>query len=304
MSSISYDANKLYETLKGKAKDEEVQKALDANEESVNKTARTVLQFSKTMTTGLSKISDEMERKRKTDEFYLLLDLIDSLEDKIIGLGGNLKEIYDNLDFNKKDPITITDSEILMLYKLLNEEQLKWLLNASKKDLVNPLKIFCQIFARYTIRFEDIWNGKNYNGHMVAYSIPSPIGDIALGIAKENKDNNETIWNFEPFGWLHKKRGEQERYFEIVNKKFKLKSSGSFMAYINDSDSKHIELKGELLSSIKRLFENITYLSEKQMENIDKFQVVISEINCDIILDNLRTLHSELLIIHKQLKMQ
>lgn len=110
MGSISYDANKLYETLKGKAKDEEVQKALDANEESVNKTARTVLQFSKTMTTGLSKISDEMEKKRKTDEFYLLLDLIDSLEDKIIGLGGNLKEIYDNLDFNKKDPITITDA--------------------------------------------------------------------------------------------------------------------------------------------------------------------------------------------------
>ena len=50
------------------------------------------------MCQGLAKISDEMEQRRKQEEYYLLLKQIDETEDKIKRLDGDLRAIYDNME--------------------------------------------------------------------------------------------------------------------------------------------------------------------------------------------------------------
>ena len=84
MDAISFESYKIRQSLIEGAQDKIFFENISGSEKSKKsgyEIAQETFKLSKLMNEGLSKISDESERKQKSDEYYLLLNMIDFLED-------------------------------------------------------------------------------------------------------------------------------------------------------------------------------------------------------------------------------
>lgn len=61
-----------------------------------NNIAKTILSASNQLASSILQLTDEIERKNKLDEYYMLLDKIEEYENTLYDM-GKLKEAYENL---------------------------------------------------------------------------------------------------------------------------------------------------------------------------------------------------------------
>ena len=116
-----------------------------------------LFQTSESILKGLIVLSDEAERRRYTDEYYLLIDKIDSIEDKLLELGGDLEQIYGNLQLLPNYPVIINTDEILLLAHIFNkDEYCEWLKCAiMATGITKPLDILLFLHSHYSIKARD-----------------------------------------------------------------------------------------------------------------------------------------------------
>ena len=93
-ASIEIAGNAIQEGLEAVAASNlEIAKAI---KEAGKLSAHAILEAGQLVESGLARIADEMRRRTYMEEYYLLLDRIDSLEDKIVAKSGKkIQEIYD-----------------------------------------------------------------------------------------------------------------------------------------------------------------------------------------------------------------
>lgn len=283
-----------------------------------------ILESSSKITGGLSKISDEMERKRKTEEYYALLDLIDKIEDKIIGRGGNLKNIYDNIDYsNSPKIINLTIPEIRLIMRLINEEQKEWLMHACKLKCLNPLHVLYGIIKDSEVVIKRLDEG------MRLFIDETPIGKLHIATLEEN----DRIWVSDntKLSFLEtldtKLSGHRKNVFlQVVTGNAKLltcpviddyesdssyhdRYTYSLCGYVNFEIGDYgcelecsTEMKAALLDNVIRYYENTSFMSTDEMKELFSWQAIISELNYEITLINLRKIHEALLNAYKSLK--
>lgn len=326
MDAISFESYKIRQSLIEEAQDKIFFENISGSEKSKKsgyEIAQETFKLSKLMNEGLSKISDESERKQKSDEYYLLLNMIDFLEDKIVKIGGNLKEIYNQMELQQyKEVFTLTISEIqLLLHLFWKEEQLEWLKQTSMLSKINPFNIFCELLSKSKFEFS-----KNVETNDIFLTL-RPYTDLEdldcklfIDSCYEKYDKNLST---HMLGDVTKDE-KGKCYYKFKNKHFQildhwgshlivedgkssirqaiLRDSCSFGApYINELA---LELKVESFKIIKNSYERKKFLEVDEMQEISEFQDFISKFNCEIILNNLRILHNELSMAYKNLKFQ
>lgn len=181
MDAISFEGYKVRQSLIEDTQDKIFFENTMGSEESKKsgyQIAQETFKLSKLMNEGLSKISDESERKRKSDEYYLLLNMIDFLEDKIAKMGGDLKEIYNQMELQQyKEVFTLTIPEIqLLLHVFWKEKQLEWLKQTSMLSKINPFNIFCELITKSEIKFSRNSEYDENNDHDIVLSKSKKIG--------------------------------------------------------------------------------------------------------------------------------
>lgn len=104
--------------------------------------AMSILTSAQMMLTGLGSIANEMECKRKTDEYFMLMDKIMLLEDRFISMKKDLNEIYDKVEISYENPIELTRAQFLILAKIFQDQKSKEYILVSN----NPWEAFCEIY--------------------------------------------------------------------------------------------------------------------------------------------------------------
>ncbi len=213
---------------------------------------------------GLSKIEDETERKRSTDEYYQLLDRIDLLEDKIIQLGGNLKQIYATAKFKHTKPITFKPDDIWLIAFCceFKEERIEWfkcaIIDNKEKNLFKMLQNILLDSHLHRVSV----GPRQYEVKLVASSKLCQSFDLYLQAdyrdewwldVTDDKKNTRSIWSF----WMHSKADKLRR---------------------------------------------CDYLDSTKRKIVQRFNNFISAYNSQLMISNLRAIHNILLIEYKKLK--
>lgn len=144
--SLLYD--KALEILNNKTDDSnEVKKT---NSEKVNSVFE-ILNSSAEAFKEVDMIQDTELIKRITDEYYMLLSQIDSIEDKIIQTGTDLTEVYENIIIEKKDIIKVTTEDLQFVTwtncdnDVLDDEQFEQLKKLVKAFQDSPVEIIRRV---------------------------------------------------------------------------------------------------------------------------------------------------------------
>lgn len=122
--------------------------------------AKAIFNTSSVMNESLAEIADELERKRKTEEYYRLLSLIDSLENKIIKLNGDVKSIYDKLPLNYNKPVKLTIQEMQLITRMCSEETLELVCKTSIIRGMNPMDLIYELLTKSKFIF--VPKGESY----------------------------------------------------------------------------------------------------------------------------------------------
>lgn len=286
--------------------------------------ARSIFNSSKLILQGLNRIADELERKRKTEEYYLLLEKIELFEEQIIAKGGDLKKIYDEMEFEYKQPIILNDIQIqILINSFAYENSLEWLKTMTKFYQINPFDIFCSILAGSKLRV----NPKS--GHIDA--VNDDYSFLCKNIAGYRANLYLDLY-FDEF-WYRKQRKiyfDEELKCQVLEIDFDEQKSKVFPLFTYGGEPLDMEdyeewadcrsregsfdvgaiFECDIDTKIALVKEMIHYFKVKrydldiEMINfISRFKDFISEVNSDIILNNLRGIHSGLLTAYKDLKM-
>lgn len=312
--NIGYGCERIAESNEEIANaNKKIAKSIEGQAESNKKIAKAIIESSTIITEGLTTIADEMERKRKTEEYYRLLDLIDATENKIIALGGNIKAIYENIKFSYVEPVQLSIPDIRVITQVFGEEDMEWLQKTCVLNLLNPLHFLFEVISKSRFEFKV----ENQNGNKLIYLIASSIDwnmEWKL-IVDESSYSNQTVVDFD-LGGAFKINENGDCTFEWKEDSFKVIGDSTRKSYKAPMDKKAKEVinsnlwidctnedKGRLLGYIREEFEKEGFLTVEEMEEIMAFQTFVSQLNCDIILGNLRKLHTELLKAYKDLKL-
>lgn len=231
------------------------------------------------MCNALTTISAEMKKKRELDEYYLLTERIDSLHKKIIQEGGNLLEVYQKMTSSVREQISITDADIKFICELFQKESdLDWLIMQSEFYEETPIETVKKIFgeAKYAIVKD---NTCLYLRVLDDYIVELEKYEINFGKIVDGNCSYKgmlipakEVWNDKLY-WLSKIFLDKElglELFEDARKRFLTQS--------------HFEL-----------------VTPQQIEKIKKIKNFVEEMNWQIVLNNLRTLYSELREAHTKL---
>lgn len=107
--------------------------------------ASSILDASNLLASSIHQLTDEIERKNKLDEFYMLLENIEKYEN-ILSNMGKLKEAYENLSIISY-PLIEIDERSLCLLANLDEELLKLIIVVSQSSNLHPMKVFYSILS-------------------------------------------------------------------------------------------------------------------------------------------------------------
>lgn len=289
------------------------------------KVAKALVTSSQLMFQGLSNMADEMERKRKTDEYYGLLDRIDTLEDKLIlaqikksktqlGFGEPseptiLEKVYTRVNLEMKSTIQLSDSAVeLLMYLFSREENRNWLIETSKFYEMSPMKVLVKLFDHYRAETD------GYYLKIWFYKVNRNFKIELLKSVKENEkdfggfyfltDEQILAWKYGqkvfPVGVCQRKKDGSYTYDGVIEGDASKINLGTNTFYFNCDE----ETISNWLTELQKRFERDEWLSVERMKRIKEFQNIISEINCDIILNNLRNLHAELQSAYLSYKME
>lgn len=235
--------------------------------------ARSILDMSVCISKSIMNISDEMERKNKLDELYMLINKIEEYEDKLIELGC-LKEAYDTMKLIQY-PIIKLDIYEMCLIQLLPEALLMRVINKTRETWRNPINILLEIFSTYD------WYWNIDNNRMLLAVGNKPISDMVyIGMPKGmieydaedfHKDGIVILGEFQRFGdkYFHNKEHETICAIKIKDC-FKLKMAQELIEYM---------LKEIAVNKLQ--FEDSYYSVYNNMQSINR----------DIQLANLRNLY-------------
>lgn len=261
--SIDVAGKKIQEGLtKIACSNREIAKAI---KEAGKTNANAVLKAGQLIETGLAQIADEMRRKTYMEEYYLLLDRIDSLEDKIVAkCGKKIQEIYDSLGTEYIPPIALSDSEILTMYSCISEETMEWFKMVASMYKVSPWSVFnnilnvCEGMVYYRLLQEP---------YKVAYYSIHRMPIYYNGCYTEEYADNLSSYSY--------------------NRKHSTDNSTTIKCSVE---------------FVKKKFDDLECLSLKQLELVNNFNTFINAINVEIMMENLRQLHTQLREVYRQMK--
>lgn len=107
--------------------------------------AEAIISASNNIAYSIRQVVDEMERKNKLDEYYMLLDKIEKYEDELIKMGV-INETYEKIELIKYPTIDV-DERCQWLLLNLEEEDRATVLAISKRTYTNPLKVLENILS-------------------------------------------------------------------------------------------------------------------------------------------------------------
>lgn len=114
-------------------------------QESAQQVAEAIITSSSNIAYSIRQVADEMERKNKLDEYYMLLDKIEQYEEELINRGV-IKETYENMAIIKYPTINL-DERCQYLLLTLQDEERATLLATTKKNGTHPIKVLENILS-------------------------------------------------------------------------------------------------------------------------------------------------------------
>lgn len=235
--------------------------------------ANAILEAGQLIETGLAQIADEMRRKTYTEEYYLLLDRIDSLEDKIVAKGGKLQEIYDSLGTEYISPIDLSFPEILTMWYYTDKDSMSWFKIVASTYKVNPWNVFVNVLGacddqHYCLKRIGGTNDYPRYGRISAASYE----DVNIFLHRYCEEDKNALAKDNSLRLV----GEEDKEYVKDVKAFILR------------EEKYIALAD--------------FLSKEDLEYINAFNAFINGINVGIMMENIRLLHTELREVYRQMK--
>ena len=238
---------------------------------------------------AVTSISTEMKKKRETDEYYLLTDRIDSLHEKIIQNGGNLLEIYQKMTSSVRAQVCLSDVDLRLicaLFQYQREGDLEWLINQSKFYEQSPSEIIKEMFKKGEWRaYIDRHSGKM----ILSLTIPSKDNWLHWDYNIElNRSFNKEI----DFGhavdnvWNYKGKQVSAKIYDDIPKDLRYN--------IFFDEEMRLELFEEERKYFLTEFQDGFPAGNQQISMVTKINNFVDEMNWQIVLNNLRTLYSEL----------
>lgn len=227
---------------------------------------------------------DEIERKNKLDEYYMLLKEIDEYDNILMNFNC-IEDAYSNLELVQHPTIKVDLHSLWMLASMPTKEFVDKIMKATRHVHENPMKILSDLMSQNNIFVFDL-NGKLYSRLDKGIYIPLKVKIIEEKFRKELDIRSPSIildtsnfhFTFEEKYKLSEKSRQPCYYYTIVT--------------VKDSETKEF---------ILRILETIyNSLSEKHFKDLllndSYYEIVesINSINMDILLMNLRNLHSGL----------
>ena len=285
------------------------------------------------MCQGLAKISDEMEQRRKQEEYYLLLKQIDETEDKIQKRDGDLRAIYDNMDFsNIPEVFEMSLPEVIVILELFGETKpYDWLVSTSRLTLSNPFSIICGFLVSSGFKFRAYSAG--HNNHQISLHLGGKLGEKFL--YRVDDDGSFASLN----GRVSFKKGEPVRIIFNTKHYPKMKEIVIPITSLEESDwSRRYEeenldcsyfsdgyyLAGRMLSTrtyelsiplncvrvvaivaeLLKKHEHTTLcdLCADRVSDVSNLKALEAQINCEIILSQLRYIDGMLRKAYRDLK--
>lgn len=271
--------------------------------------AQSIFNSSKLILEGFAQIANELERKRNMEEYYMLLDRIEALEDKIIAKGEDLQRVYDEMEMEYKEPITLTNGQIqIILNGFRCKGQLKWLEAMTKFYQINPFYIFCDFLRDAKISLNgtrELWlvnsNYQNIDEYECnLYFIPrvNKVGKICYNseLGCQVLETN-SLKVFQLTDGKFPIEYEDYNEWEMASRTKKEYFISSFFEC--DVDTKIAWLK-EMINYYETDRDRFTV---DNINKISEFKNFISVVNSQIMLSNLRAMHSSLLMKYKSIKL-
>ncbi len=240
--------------------------------------SESILNSFRNVSFSFSSYTDELERKNKLDEYYMLFNEIDKYDNTLIEFGC-IEDAYNNLQLVQYPTINTDIRNMWILINLTTEEGLSKILDISKHQLANPIKIL-----------SDIMNHKNtfYFGDKLLHAGPNNCIRIPLDaqIIRENFDFRFVVYSLLDISDLHFDIDRNLSYYEDSN------NNPQYLMTFKPTETEEF---------IKRILEFIyNSLDESSFKNLlwndSYYKTVefINSLNMDILLMNLRNLHSGL----------
>ena len=285
------------------------------------------------MCQGLAKISDEMEQRRKQEEYYLLLNQIDATEDKIKRLDGDLRAIYDNMDFSDiPEVFELSLPEILVILELFGETKpYDWLVSTSRITLSNPFSIVCGFLVSSGFKFKA--DCDEYKKQRISLHLGGRLG--AKYLYRVNDDGSfaflngrvsfykgepvRIIFNTEHHSTMQKivipitslKESDWSRRYEEENPDRIYFSNGYYLAgrmlstrtyelSIPLNSVRVIAIVAELMK--KHEHTTLYDLCDDRVSDVSNLKALEAQINCEIILSQLRYIDGMLRKAYRDLK--
>lgn len=281
----------------------EIKRSRKKIKKSINKGAKeiadAILVSANNVSSSLNQIVDEMERKNKLDEYYMLQDKITVLEEELLNM-GKLEEAYNNMQIERIPEIIVSEENVQMLLGIFSSSQDDF--EKFKKNIRelyrDPVEILKGYMMKNNIQFQyhNPTNNPTYKASSVSMNIrgtkiilwPS-VNFEMLGIKRTTSQEDET----EEILCIN----DQEYTLSDGNSVVKYSichSSIKEMAMLSDSGSIYLKADPNISEAIIKRLQKL-YSNEPSIANkIYSFEAFIQTVNRDIAIDNLRILYENL----------
>lgn len=226
---------------------------------------------------AVASIPTEMKKKRETDEYYLLTDRIDSLHEKIIQNGGNLLEIYQKMTLSVRVQDYLSDVDLRFISAFFADSE-DWFIRQCQLYEKGPTETMKELFK--VAKFEHSRKFMNF---------------ILLSPGREDEIYNRNLTLMSDykidFGYLED---------NCWNYKGRLVPARNYGGYSKDRDEIYFdeEMRLQLYEDVRQYFSKELQpefpATDQQIDFVTKINNFVDEMNWQIVLNNLRTLYSEL----------
>lgn len=219
--------------------------------------AKSILDMSYNLSSSIQQLVDEVERKNKLDEFYMMLNKIEEYEDKLIEWGC-LEEVYENLRLIQYPTIQL-DEKVKYLLLELDETILEKVIAKMSQQFKHPLKVLAEFLSnqywwyshkriflgnernqlkellvpegfvkeisdkqyRFAVLFNDLYKGYSVTGNKCCLIKKGNLEVLGFGIKLEEPLKVALLWLEARYNSLSMRKISRiqfdERYFKLDN---------------------------------------------------------------------------------------
>lgn len=283
--------------------------------------ANSILNSANSVSGSINQIANEMERKNKLDEYYMLQDKITMFEEELFNI-GQLDKAYDTMQLDKIPEIIVEEENIKMLVGIFSNSQAEF--EKFKQTIIefhmDPVELLKEYLIKNNIQFH----------HQTDNITKSSYASMNIS------GTNIVLWpcvNFEMLGI--KRMVQEEGEYEILKingQDYQLSDGCALIKYSEHnhdisemtmlSDTCSIYLKADtnitekMIERLQKLYSNKfnsivnkqsdIFISKKKIDitnEVYSFETFLKVVNREIAIDNLRKLYENLRIAVRKCKM-